>query len=152
MNEFSLLNKLIYISFGFAIAFFLSKIRPAKRSQIKDRFERFIKPLQFRLVFGDWPTKNQHLRKAQGREVIKEVEKRALAYHEINEREAKLLSEAKKGEVDYRVAKKQLANIRRVQKECDRRYGQAIIVAKFCGFVNEDTGHFIGSLPEKPLS
>ena len=115
--------------------------------------EVLIRRFTFRFTFGDWPTKSEHLRKAQEREVVKELQKRAKTYHEINEREAKLLSEVKQGKVDYWPAKKQLAKIRRVQKKREKSYSRAIRAAKFFGFVEEDTGHYISYLvKETPLS
>lgn len=158
MNEFLFSEMLAILQagvlLGLLIAFALHESWGLVKSsapvlKTKNWFKRSANLLLFRLIFGDWPTENPHLFEAQMREVEKVLQKRAQDYHEIIERESKLLSAVKQEKATYWLAKEQLTSIRSIQNKREKNFSRAERVARFFEFVAEDSGHYTSYLVEE---
>ena len=97
--------------------------------------------IQFRLIFGYWPEKNEHLRRLQRSEMLRIIlGDLAKALSEANKERDEYLAKIKKGEVDYRSAAGELPLYERESQRRYRRFDSAQAVANIFGFSVPD--HF----------
>lgn len=91
--------------------------------------------IQFWFTFRSWPTSDNRLKELQKDQfILEKLCSYALALHNANERQARVLSTIKRGGLKYKEAIKQLAHTEREQKRQLGRFDRARAIAKHCGF------------------